>query len=662
VSVPLTAAPFGSWPTPITSELVVADAVRLGELRVDGADPVWAEGRPADEGRIQLVRATADGTGGTTTTDLLPAGSSARTAVHEYGGAAWWVRDGVTWFVEWADQRLYRLEPGGAPQPLTPEPNRPRADRYADGDLAPDGETLVCVREQHAGPAATEVRNEVVRLAAHRPSTPEVLVTGPDFVAAPRLSPDGATLAWVQWDHPSMPWDSTELVARDLGTGEDTVVAGGRGESVSEPRWHPDGSLWFISDRTGWWSLYRWVPGKDIEPMVVGKAEIGVPGWMLGSARYAFLSDGGVAFARCSNGYDALAVRAADGTVIDLDTGFSEIGSVCALPGGAIAVLAGSPTTEQGVYRVDPAAGPDRATTVTSVRPPRDLGLPEGYLSVPEPISFGSVDAEGAPRTAHGLFYPPTNPERTGLDGELPPLLVIIHGGPTSSASPVLNLSVQYWTSRGFAVVDVDYGGSTGYGRSYREELLGQWGVVDVNDCLAAAAWLGKQGRADPARLCIRGGSAGGYTTLAALAREDTPFAAGASRYGIADLEALAADTHKFESRYLDRLVGAYPAERDVYVARSPIHHVELLRRPLLVLQGSEDPIVPPAQAELIVAALRERGVPVGYLLFDGEQHGFRRAQNIRRSLDAELSFYGQVLGFELPAGEDIEPVVLEGV
>jgi dipeptidyl aminopeptidase/acylaminoacyl peptidase len=650
-----TSAPFGSWPTPITSELVVAAAVRLGELRADGADLVWAEGRPAEDGRTQLVRRAADGS----TTDVLPAGMSARTAVHEYGGAAWWVRDGVTWFTEWTDQRLHRLAPGGEPEPLTPQPQRPRGDRYADGDLAPDGETLVCVRERHTGPAATDVRNEVVRLAAHRPSAPEVLVTGPDFVAAPRLGPDGATLAWVQWDHPSMPWDSTELVVRDLETGEETVVAGGRGESVSEPRWHPDGSLWFISDRSEWWGLYRWAPGVDIAPVVVGRFEVGVPNWVLGSARYAFLPDGGVALARRSAGYDALAVRSADGAVVDLDTGFSEVDAVCALPDGSVAVVAGSPVAETGVHRVELSAG-GSAARVSVLRPPRELGLDPGYLSVPEPITFGSVDGGGAPRTAHALFYPPTSPERTGPPGELPPLLVVIHGGPTSSASPVLSLGKQYWTSRGFAVVDVDYGGSTGYGRPYREELLDQWGVVDVADCLAAAAWLAKQGRVDPDRLCIRGGSAGGYTTLAALARDDTPFAAGTSMYGIADLEALAADTHKFESRYLDRLVGPYPQARDVYVARSPIHHVELLRRPLLVLQGSEDAVVPPAQAELIVAALRERRVPVGYLLFEGEQHGFRKAENIRRALDAELSFYGQVLGFELPAGEGIEPVVLE--
>jgi dipeptidyl aminopeptidase/acylaminoacyl peptidase len=647
----VTTAPFGSWPTPITSELVVAAAVRLSGLHTDGADVVWAEGRPAEGGRTQLVRRAPDGT----TTDLLPDGMDARTAVHEYGGGAWWLRDGVVWFSDWSDQRLYRLAPGDAPEPLTPEPATPRGDRFADGDVAPDGATIVCVRERHEGSSATEVRNEIVRLAAHAPSEPEVLVSGPDFVAAPRLSPDGGTLAWVQWNHPSMPWDATELVVRDLRTGEETLVAGGPGESVSEPRWHPDGSLWFISDRTDWWNLYRWAPGADIEPVVRTDAEIGVAGWAFGSARYAPLADGRVVFARSRSGRDHLAVRDPDGVLTDLDVPFSAISTVRDAGGGAVAVVAGSPTAEPGVFRVDVATSASDA-----LRPPRDLGLDPAYLSVPEPVSFPSVDGAGAARTAHALFYPPAHAELRGPDGEQPPLLVVIHGGPTSSAVATLSLGVQYWTSRGFAVVDVDYGGSTGYGRAYREELLGQWGVIDVADCMAAAAWLARQGRVDAARLCIRGGSAGGYTTLAALARDDTPFAAGANHFGVADLEALAADTHKFESRYLDRLVGPYPEARDVYVERSPIHHVDRLTRPLIVLQGSEDAIVPPNQSEKIVAALRTRGVPVAYLLFDGEQHGFRRAENIRRALDAELSFYAQVLGFELPAEEGIEPVVVE--
>ena len=683
------AAPFGSWATPVTSELVVAAAVRLGEVRVDGADVVWAEGRPAEGGRTQLVRRRPDGT----TTDLLPDGANARTAVHEYGGAAWWVSGGVVWFVEWADQRLYRLDPGGVPVPLTPPPAHPRGDRYADGEVGPDGARIVCVRERHRGDPTgggqaggdrpADVVNEVVALDARTPGEPQVLVTGPDFVAAPRLSPDGRTLAWLRWDHPHMPWDAAQLVVRDVDGGEETVVAGGPGESVTEPRWRPDGSLWFLSDRTDWWNPYRWRPGTDIAPVVRAEADVGVPAWTFGSARYAVLDDpapggpaggaGRVVVARWRGGTDGLAVSGRGGALTDLDLPFTAVGAVVAAGPDAVVVVAGSPKAEPGVFRVElgsdaePATAPDTAgrilpARVTTLRPPRDLGLDPAQLSVPEPVRFPSVDRAGAPRTGYALYYPPVNPRFRGPDGARPPLLVVIHGGPTGKATPVLAVGVQYWTSRGFAVVDVDHGGSSGYGRPYRELLRGAWGVVDVADCLAAARALADAGRVDPDRMCIRGGSAGGYTTLAALARDDTPFAAGADHFGVADLEALARDTHKFESRYLDGLVGPYPEARDVYVERSPMTHVDRLRRPLIVLQGAEDPVVPPAQSEAIVAALREKRIPVAYLLFPGEQHGFRRAENVRRALDAELSFYAQVLGFPLPAEEGIVPVEVENL
>lgn len=646
--------PFGSWPTPITSELVVTSSIRLSEVVVDGDAVVWAEGRPSEGGRTQLVRRAADGS----VTELLPADRNARTAVHEYGGGAWWVRDGVTWFTDWADQRLYRRGPDGDLLALTPEPPAPRALRYADGEVSPGGTGIVCVRERHA---ADGVHNEIVRLDAHAPSTPTVLVEGPDFVAAPRVGPSGQQLAWLQWNHPDMPWDATLLVVADLETGEETVVAGGRGESVSEPVWRPDGSLWFLSDRSGWWNLYRWLPGADVEEVVRIDAEIGVPAWTFGSARYTVLDDGRVVFARRTRGFDGLAVREPDGRVVDLDLPFTGIMTVRGLRPDAVVVVAGSPTAEPGVYRVDLPAHQHGHGDVTALRPPRDLGLDLAALSMPEAVSFPSAGA-GDGRTAHALFYPPASATHQGPDGESPPLLVVIHGGPTGQALPVFSLALQYWTSRGFAVVDVNYGGSAGYGRPYREELRGQWGVVDVADCVAAARWLAAEGRVDPARLCIRGGSAGGFTTLAALAVEDTPFAAGADHFGVADLEALARDTHKFESRYLDGLVGPYPAARDVYVERSPISHVERFTRPLIVLQGSEDAIVPPSQSAMIVDALRAKGVPVAYLLFPGEQHGFRRAENVRRALDAELSFYAQVLGFALPPEEGIEPVTIENL
>lgn len=642
-------APHGSWPTPFTSELVVAAAVRLGEVHVDRDGTVyWAEGRPAEGGRTQIVRREPSGA----TSDVLPHGFDARTAVHEYGGGAWWVRDGVVWFANWLDQRLHRIDPGAGPVPVTAVPASIRADRWADGDLAPDG-SIVLVHEHHpegGGPA--QVRNTIARIGAG--GGVETLVEGPDFVSSPRLDAAGTRLAWIGWDHPSMPWDDTVLSVRDLATGTDTVVAGGPGESVSEPRWQADGSLLFLSDRTGWWNLYRWTP-DGVTPVVVGDAEIGVPGWVFGTSRHVTLDDGSVVFAVRRDGYDRLAVRGRDGTFTVLDVALSSAGSLCAAGPDAVVLVAGSPVAEPSVQRISL-----RDNRVEVLRQPRDLGVDPSSVSSPEPISFPSTDGAGAARTAHALFYPPANRDYRGPADELPPLLVVIHGGPTAAATPVLSVGVQYWTSRGFAVVDVDYGGSTGYGRPYREVLKGSWGIVDVADCLAAARWLAEQGRADPDRLAIRGGSAGGFTTLAALAREDTPFAAGADHFGVADLEALAADTHKFESRYLDGLVGRYPRDRDVYVERSPINHVERFSKPLIVLQGSEDPIVPPNQSELIVDALRARGVPVAYLLFDGEQHGFRRAENIRRALDAELSFYAQVFGFDLPAAEGIEPVTIQ--
>jgi dipeptidyl aminopeptidase/acylaminoacyl peptidase len=657
------ARPCGSWSTPITSELLVRAAVRLSEVRVDGTDVLWSEGRPSEGGRTQLVRRTADGS----TVDLLPDGFDARTAVHEYGGAAWWARDHVVWFANWADQRLYRLAPGDRPEALTAEPPRPRGDRFADGDVSTDGTVIVCVREHHpaGGRGAVDVRNEIVRLSADTPSEPEVLAGGSDFVAAPRLSLDGRRLAYLRWNHPAMPWDGTELIVVDLtptptnSPSIEIVAAGGPEESVTEPTWTPDGALWFVSDRTGWWNLYRWSPSGGLELMVQLDAEIGVPGWTLGSSRYAVLPDGRVVFARQRDGYDGLAVRHPDGRLAELELPFAGYATVRAAGPDRVVVVAGSPSEEPQVAHIE-LATPTPA--LAALRPPRDLGLEPGYLTGPEHVSFPSVGPDGAPRTAHALFYPPANPNHRVPDGELPPLLVVIHGGPTGAASPVLQVGLRYWTSRGFAVADVNYAGSTGYGRAYREQLLGNWGVLDVADCVAAARWLAEQGRADPGRLCIRGGSAGGYTTLAALLLDDTPFAAGADYFGVSDLEALAAETHKFESRYLDRLVGPYPQAREVYRQRSPISRIDRLTRPLIVLQGSEDAVVPPGQSEVIVAALRAKRLPVAYLLFDGEQHGFRRAETIRRATDAELSFYAQVFGFEPPAEEGFEPVPIENL
>ena len=671
---------YGSWTTPITSELVVRAAAVLGAVAVEGDQVWWSELRPEEGGRTQIVHKLGDGPA----VDLLPAGFNARTAVHEYGGGAWWASGHSVWFANWDDQRLYRLTGRAMPIPVTPEPEAPRGDRWADGELDGSGRWMVVVREHHRpGGTPAEVVNELVVLDGNGELEPRALVSGPDFVSDPRLSPDGRRLSWLQWNHPDMPWDGSELMVAPVEwdaagpqLGTPALVAGrphrapggtGDGESVFQPRWHRDGSLWFVSDRTGWGNLYRWVPddgGGEVEPRVQMEGEIGVPQWVFGQSRFAFLDDGRVVFAYQSDGLDHLAVESPDGSAGDLDVPYTAIASLEAA-GNGVVFIGASAVAEPAVVRVPllPAAdepGGAKAGAPEVLRPPRDLGLDPAWFSVPEPIAFRTSGG----RTAHALFYPPTNPQAAAAGAEgggKPPLLVFIHGGPTAAARPMLQLGIQYWTSRGLAVVDVNYGGSTGYGRAYLRQLDDNWGIIDLDDCVAAARWLADRGRVDPDRLAIRGGSAGGYTTLAALAFRDT-FAAGASHFGVADLEALATETHKFESRYLDGLIGPYPERRDIYIERSPIHHVEGIDRPLIVLQGLEDEVVPPNQAEMIVDALRRRDVPVAYLTFEGEQHGFRQAANIRRALDAELSFYGQVFGFDLPPGEGIEPVTVENL
>jgi dipeptidyl aminopeptidase/acylaminoacyl peptidase len=636
--------PYGSWPTPITAPRVVEAAVRLGGLRADGDDLWWLELRPEEAGRTALVRRRADAT----IDDLLPAPWNVRTAVHEYGGGAAWFRDGTAWFANWADQRLYRLDPGAEPVAVTPEPEIPRGLRYADGDISPDGASIACVRERHEADGA--VINEIVRLPATGGPV-EVVVSGADFVSNPRWHPAGDGLCWVEWDHPNMPWDGTRLVARVGGT--DVLVAGGPNESVLQPVWELGGTLLFLSDRTGWWNLYRWWPSGDVEPVVVLDAEIGEPQWVFGRPRYGVATDDSIVFAYWRDGYDHLAHLDLAGLVRDVDLPYCEYSDL-AVVGTTVHAIAASPAGEAAVVAIP--LGPAKPA-VDVLRPARALDLDAALLPPPEAIDFPTTGG----RTAHALAYPPANPDFVAPDGERPPIITLVHGGPTAAARPSLQLDIRFWTSRGFAVVDVNYGGSTGYGRPYRDQLKGAWGVVDLDDCEAAVRYLADAGRADPDRLCIAGGSAGGFTVLACLALRDT-FSAGADQYGVADLEALARDTHKFESRYLDTLVGPYPQRRDIYVARSPIHHLDGFDRPLIVLQGLEDPIVPPNQSEMIVDALRVKGVPVAYLTFEGEQHGFRQAPNIIRALEAELSFFAQLFDFELPAGEHIEPVPIENL
>lgn len=636
--------PYGSWPTPLTSARLVEAAVRVGEIAVaDDGSVWWAESRPSEGGRVVLVRHSPDGS----VNDMVPTGVNVRTRVHEYGGGAWWLAGRHCWYVDFTDQRLYRFEPGQAPVAVTGEPAIPTSDRFADGRANPGRDSVTCVRERHTDDGA--VANEIVTVTPA--GQVEVLVSGPEFVSDPRWSPDGGQLCWLQWNHPNMPWDETELVVRADDSSE-VVVAGGEDESVSQPTWAPDGSLYFLSDRSGWWNLYRWSQITDstgsVEPVFVIEAEVGRPQWVFGLSRYALLEDGRIVAAACRDAFDRLHVVEADGSARELDLPYSVYGQLRAVPGGVVCV-AGSPTAEPAVVAI---SADDGGMQVLSAA--RDLGLDETWFSTPEAVSFPSGRDR---RTAHALVYPPTNPDVSPPDGELPPLLVMIHGGPTSMAQPLLDLSVQYWTSRGFVVADVNYGGSTGYGRPYRDLLRGSWGVVDVEDCVACAEALAATGRVDPARMAITGGSAGGYTTLAVMTFAPGIFSAGASHYGVADLALLAADTHKFESRYLDRLVGPLPESQGLYDQRSPIKHAEGLQTPLAVFQGSEDKVVPPEQAELLVAALEANGIPHAAVFFEGEQHGFRKAENIRAALDGELSFYAQIFGFELPAEEGISPI-----
>ena len=640
----MTVVPYGSWPSPITSEVLVQEVVSLGEVRVDDGVVWWNEGRPQEGGRQVVVRAAAGGE----PTDVLPEPYSARTRVHEYGGGAYTVHHGTLFFSNFADQRLWELEPGRPPRPLSPAPATPAAVRFADSVVTADGQWVVCVRERHLGhDTSRHVVNDLVAVRTSGAGEPVVLAEGRDFFAAPRLSGHGR-LAWLCWDHPNMPWDGTELWVADLG-GELTVtnarrVAGGDEESISQPRWSPESRLHWVSDRSGWWNLYA-DDGEGGRPLAPMEAEFARPDWFFGQSSYTFLGDGRLVAAWSQEGIFNLGV-VAGGRAEPLPIPFSDVSSLQGA-GRRIVAIAASARQAPAVVTIDADNG-----TTEVVKPSRAVDVPPGAISEAQPIVFPTAGGQ----SAHAFYYSPRLDGFEGRADERPPLIVRSHGGPTGAASPALNLEIQFWTSRGFALVDVDYGGSAGYGREYRRLLDGQWGLADLDDCVNAARHLASIGKADPRRMVVRGGSAGGYTTLCALTFRKV-FAAGASYYGVADLETLAADTHKFESRYLDRLIGPYPEARQVYRERSPIHFAGRIRVPVIIFQGMEDAVVPPSQADVLVAALRGNRVPFAYVTFEGEQHGFRRASTIRRAVEAELSFYGQVLGFE-PA-DVVEPVAL---
>jgi dipeptidyl aminopeptidase/acylaminoacyl peptidase len=650
-------APHGSWSSPITSDMIVASSIGLGEILLDAGDVYWLEARPQEGGRSVLVRRAADGTVADVTPPLSqhPAHPfSVRTRVHEYGGGAYLVTAGTVYFSNDADQRLYRQSPGAMPRPITAAPARPRGLRYADAVADAGRRRLIAIREDHTTDAAQPV-NAIVEIPVGG-GQPRVLRAGRDFYAAPRLDPDGRRLAWLEWDHPNMPWIGCELWLGDLSgdgsIGNGRRIAGGDDESVFQPEWSPEGVLYFVSDRTQealrerWWNLFR-VVGDTIEPVWPLAAEFGRPQWAFRMSTYAFDGPRRLVCSYVEDGVHRLGlVDLAALTATPIAVPHQDISAVRAA-GGRVYFRGGSPTSPPEIVALDLA---DRRLTTLRLSTTQNIEAYRGFISAPEPITFDTDNG----LEAYGLFYPPRNVDFAAPPGDLPPLIVHCHGGPTGAASTTLSWSTQYWTSRGFAVLDVNYGGSTGFGRAFRLRLQGNWGIVDVADCVNGARYLADRHRVDRQRWAISGGSAGGFTTLAALTfRND--FKTGVSYYGVSDLERLAQDTHKFESRYLDGLIGPYPNRRDLYLARSPIHSARLLSVPVAFFQGAEDRVVPPQQAEAMVAALRRRGIPCLYLLFDGEQHGFRRSDNIKRALDAELYFYatfltGQLLEFRTPS------------
>ena len=644
-----TIAPYGSWKSPITTDLIVGETVWLGgPIAIDHGETYWTELRPAEAGRCVIVKRSSNGR----ITDVTPTPFNARSRVHEYGGGAYTVADGVVFFSNFDDQRVYKHKPNSSPVPLTPE-----SFRYADCVFERHRGRLLGVREDHTA-SDREAIASIVSIDPKLCDGGRVIVSGNDFYSSPRISPDGTRLAWLTWNHPCMPWDGTELwVGRFKSDGtldQKTLVTGGVNESVFQPEWSPDNVLHFISDPSGWWNLYRWredfSPPK-VEPLCEMASEFGLPQWVFGQSTYAFESANRIICTYVHGSSTQMAILSTDTRKLDpIKVPYTGIRSL-RVNAGKTLFIADSPIQPPAIIQFDITEG-----KIEVLRRETDAVIDSGYLSRPEEILFPTENG----LTAFGVYYRPQNRDCVAPPNTKPPLLIISHGGPTAAAHNGLSLeSIQYWTSRGIAVCDVNYGGSTGYGREYRERLRGKWGIVDVDDCANAARYLVNEGQVDGNRLIIRGGSAGGYTTLAALTFR-TIFKAGASYYGVSDLEALATDTHKFESHYLDSLIGPYPEKRDLYVQRSPIHFTNRLSCPIIFFQGLDDKIVPPDQAVKMFEAVRSKGILTAYVAFEGEQHGFRKAENIRRALDAELYFYSKVFNFQLP--EDAESVEIENM
>ena len=658
-------ASYGSWRSPITAELIVKGSIGLGQIEVEGDNIYWTEGRPAEGGRSAIVHRDPTGI----ITDLIPAPFNARSRVHEYGGGSLAVDQGVVYFVNFADQRIYSVATKSianseidsetkTPVPLTPAGNY----RYADLVIDRPRQRLMAVREDHS--LEGEPINTLVAIDLTNGSHQQILASGQDFYSSPALSPDGKHLAWLTWQHPDLPWYNTQLwVAAFDEAGnlaQPQLVAGGKDESIFQPEWGADGSLYFVSDRSNWWNLYCWQQG-EITPICEMAAEFGLPQWVFAMKTYGFTTPAVTEQVQnmvtersrreeiiCTYGQQGIwylgKINLQTKELTTLEIPYTDISGLRVADGKAI-FLGGSATAPTALVVMDL-----QTQELEVVRISSQVTIEPSYFSVPEAIAFPTEQG----LTAYGFYYPPCNPDYLAPEGEKPPLIVKSHGGPTAATSSSFSLRIQFWTSRGFAVLDVNYGGSTGYGREYRLRLDGQWGIVDVDDCTNGAKYLVNLGLANPQKLAIAGGSAGGFTTLAALTFRDT-FQAGASYYGVSDLEALARDTHKFEARYLDRLIGTYPDQQEIYIERSPINFTAQLNCPVIFFQGLEDKVVPPNQAEMMVSALQQKGLPVAYVAYPGEQHGFRQAENIQRTLEGELYFYSRVFGFAL--AEAIAPV-----
>ncbi|WP_240624469.1 S9 family peptidase [Chromatocurvus halotolerans] len=621
---------YGSWPSPISAESLVEGSRGLGSPHRDGEYLFWLESRPEQGGRMTIMRWRE----GEEPLELLPERYNVRSRLQEYGGGSLLVADGRLWFSNFADQRLYSFVPGEEPVPITPEGEL----RFAGCSFDAARDRLICIREDHREDG--EPVNSLVALPTNGMSEGEVLFSGTDFVSAPRLSPDATRVAFTTWMHPNMPWDNTRL--HSAGFDEQGRLANlvthnpESAESVIDPQWRRDNQLFALSDRDNWWRPYA-VKGEDFSPLPTGLegVEIGGPSWSIGGRYYHFLDTGELLVVARRGSVETLHLVDGDGGQRRLDTGAVSYSDIVIL-GERLYLTAGFAGQPTALVELDLTGSITRV-----LRRSKDEGLAVPWIPEFRQVSFPVPGGE-----AHGVYLPPQNPDAEAPEGEAPPLIVSVHGGPTASAGVSYNPGHYFWTSRGFAVLDLNYRGSTGFGRDYRRALYGNWGISDVEDAVAGASWLAAQGLADPERLIIRGGSAGGYTTLAAHAFHET-FAAGASYFGVSDIEALARDTHKFESRYLDQLIGPYPERRDLYIERSPIHALEGFSAPLILLQGLDDPIVPPNQSEAIHAALKDKGVPTAYIAYEGESHGFRRAENQISSRQAELYFYGRVLGFE---------------